>query len=116
MTNPKMLVFRCIPVPCLFALLLAAGCAPALSPGAARIEESGKDSMAGCKYLGEVTGTSRWGTEATILTHAGKDRAKHEAYEKAAQLGGTHIVWRSLVDGYPAVAIGDVYLCGEPAK
>ena len=91
------------------------GCA-SISPTAAKIKEAGKDSVSGCKYLGEVTGTSKVGSESAVLYHTGKDNAKKDALEKAAQLGGTHIVWRSLIDARPIVAIGEVYQCGETTK
>ena len=101
---------------CFFVLLLAmSGCA-SLSPSAAKIKESGKDTVSGCKYLGEVTGSSKVGSESAALYHTGKDNAKKDALEKAAQLGGTHIVWRPLIDARPIIAICDVYLCGETTK
>ena len=98
-----------------FLLLMMSGCA-SLSPAAAKIRESGKDTVSGCKYLGEVTGTSAVGTESAVLYHTGKDNAKKDALEKAAKLGGTHVVWRPLIDARPIIAVCDVYLCGEPAK
>ena len=96
-------------------LLTISGCA-SLSPAGARIQEAGKETVSGCKYLGEVTGTSKVGSESAVLYHTGKDNAKKDALEKAAKLGGTHIVWRPLIDARPIVAVCDVYLCGEPAK
>src|SRR5512139_4105623 len=101
---------------CLFVLLLVvSGCA-SISPAASKIKESGKDSVSGCKYLGEVTGTSKVGSESAVLYHTGKDNAKKDALEKAAQLGGTHIVWRPLIDARPIVAVGEVYQCGETTR
>ncbi len=100
----------------LIVLLLGmSGCA-SLSPGAAKIREADKASVSGCKHLGEVTGTSAVGTESAVLYHTGKDNAKKDALEKAAKLGGTHVVWRPLIDARPIIAVCDVYLCGEPAK
>jgi hypothetical protein len=96
-------------------LLVMSGCA-SLSPAAGKIKEAGKDTVSGCKYLGEVTGTSKVGSESAVLYHTGKDNAKKDALEKAAQLGGTHIVWRPLIDARPIVATCDVYLCGETTK
>lgn len=96
-------------------LLVMPGCAT-LSPGAAKIKEAGKDTVSECKYLGEVTGSSKVGSESAVLYHTGKDNAKKDALEKAAQLGGTHIVWRPLIDARPIIAICDVYLCGETTK
>jgi hypothetical protein len=96
-------------------MLAISGCA-SISPAAAKIRESGKDAVSGCKYLGEVTGTSAVGTESAVLYHTGKDNAKKDALEKAAQLGGTHVVWRPLIDARPIIAVCDVYLCGEPVK
>jgi hypothetical protein len=100
----------------LFVLLaVTSGCA-SISPAAAKIREADKASVSGCKHLGEVTGTSAVGTESAVLYHTGKDNAKKDALEKAAQLGGTHVVWRPLIDARPIIAVCDVYLCGEPAK
>jgi len=93
------------------ALLVMSGCATTLSPAAARIKESAKETVSGCKYLGEVTGTSAVGSNASILYHTGEDRAKSEALENAAKLGGTHIVWRSYIETVPAIATCDVYSC-----
>jgi hypothetical protein len=110
-------VFCCHAATCLlFVLLLAmSGCA-SLSPSAAKIKEAGKETVSECKYLGEVTGTSDVGSVSEVLYQTGKDNAKKEALEKAAQLGGTHIVCRPLIDARPIIAVCDVYLCGEPAK
>jgi hypothetical protein len=98
-----------------FLLLVMSGCA-SLSPAAGKIKEAGKDAVSGCKYLGEVTGTSKVGSESAVLYQTGKDNAKKDALEKAAQLGGTHIVWRPLIDARPIIATCDVYLCGETTK
>ena len=110
-------VSNCNATTCFFIVLLflMSGCA-SLSPSAAKIKESGKDTVSGCKYLGEVTGSSKVGSESAALYHTGKDNAKKDALEKAAQLGGTHIVWRPLIDARPIVATCDVYLCGETTK
>jgi len=110
-------VFCCNAATCyLFVLFLVmSGCA-SLSPSAAKIKETGKENVSGRNYLGEVTGTSKVGSESAVLYHTGKDNAKKDALEKAAQLGGTHIVWRPLIDARPVVAICDVYLCGETTK
>jgi hypothetical protein len=110
-------VYYCNSTACLLIVLLLvmSGCA-SLSPSAAKIKEAGKDTVSGCKYLGEVTGTSKVGSESAVMFHTGKDNAKKDALEKAAKLGGTHIVWRPLIDARPIIAICDVYLCGETTK
>lgn len=101
----------------LIALLLGmSGCATTLSPAAAKIKEGDKETVSGCKHLGEVTGTSAVGSESAVMYHTGKDRARSDALEKAAKLGGTHIMWRPLIEGRPIIAVCDVYLCGETAK
>jgi hypothetical protein len=116
MVKPRK-VFCCAAATCfvIVLLFLISGCA-SLSPSAAKIKEAGKDTVAACKYLGEVTGTSKVGSESAVLYHTGKDNAKKEALEKAATLGGTHIVWRPLIEARPIIAICDVYLCGETTK
>src|SRR5512139_1032288 len=110
-------VYYCNSTACLLIVLLLvmSGCA-SLSPAAAKIKEAGKENVSECKYLGEVTGTSKVGTESAALYHTGKDNAKKDALEKAAKLGGTHIVWRPLIEARPIIAICDVYLCGETTK
>ena len=92
------------------ALFVMSGCA-SLSPAAANIKESAKETVSGCKYLGEVTGTSTMGSNASNLYHTGENKAQSEAKEKAVILGGTHIVWRSRIDATPIIVTGDVYLC-----
>src|SRR5512139_2440198 len=111
-------VFSCNTTTCLlFVLLLVmSGCATTHSPAASKIKEAGKETVSECKYLGEVTGTSNVGSESAVLYHTGKDRAKSDALEKAAKLGGTHIVWHPLIEARPIVAICDVYLCGDTTK
>jgi hypothetical protein len=111
-------VYYCYTTTCfLFVLLLVmSGCATTRSPAAAKIKEAGKETVSECKYLGKVTGTSKVGSETAVLYQTGKDKAKSEALEKAAKLGGTHIVWRPLIEARPIVAICDVYLCGESTK
>ena len=110
-------VFYCKATSCFFIVLLLVmpGCA-SLSPGAAKVREAEKATVSECKYLGEVTGTSKVGSESAVLYHTGKDNAKKDALEKAAKLGGTHIVWRPLIDARPIIATCDVYQCGETTK
>jgi hypothetical protein len=89
------------------ALFVMSGCA-SLSPGAAKIQQVEKPTVSECKYLGEVIGTSKAGN---MVYDVGKNRAKDDALEQAAKLGGTHIVWFQAIDSYPIRAICDVYLC-----
>jgi hypothetical protein len=74
----------------------------------ARPKPTRKPTVSECKYLGEVIGTSKAGN---MVYDVGKNRAKDDALEQAAKLGGTHIVWFQAIDSYPIRAICDVYLC-----
>jgi len=100
----------------LVLLLIMSGCATSRSAGASRIREVDNATVSGCKYLGEVHGSSEVGNQVPLFASVGMEKAKNEALERASQLGGTHVVWDKLIDGYPAFAKGNVYLCVETTK
>jgi hypothetical protein len=103
---------RRAPIPaCLLIVVVTfaiGGCATPLSSKASAVREADESMVAGCTYLGDVAGTSGWGN---LAASAGIENAKHEAMEKAAALGATHIVWRSLTGGYSPTATGRAYRC-----
>jgi hypothetical protein len=70
------------------ALCLAACGGSSLSPAAAKIREGDESSLTDCQQLEQVTGTSSASDNNTA-----QREAKHDALEKAAKLGATHIRW-----------------------
>ena len=88
-----------------FALgLLLVGCAT-VPTGIADADES---RVAGCRYLGDVTGTSGWGG---VAAGPGMDNARNDARAQAARLGATHVVWQAITGGYGSSAHGRAYAC-----
>ena len=92
----------------LMLTLIISGCATSRSVGASRIQEADSATVSGCKYLGEVHGSSGWGNLAASV---GMDNAKNEAWEKSSELGATHIVWNQIMGGYSPSVSGKAYLC-----
>lgn len=90
------------------ALVATSGCATRMSASAAAVQGADEGQVAGCKFLGEVQGSSGWGN---IAASKGMDNARNEAQEKAAKLGATHIVWMNISGGYSPFAIGRAYDC-----
>lgn len=88
--------------------LIISGCATSRSVGASRIQEADSATVSGCKYLGEVHGSSGWGNLAASV---GMENAKNEAWERASELGATHIVWNQIMGGYSPSVSGKAYLC-----
>ncbi|MDA8179564.1 MAG: hypothetical protein M0T69_08520 [Deltaproteobacteria bacterium] len=93
--------------------LIISGCATSRSVGASRIQEADPAMVSGCKYLGEVHGSSGWGNLAASV---GMENAKNEAWERASELGATHIVWNQIMGGYSPSVSGKAYLCVERKK
>jgi len=85
------------------------GCATSRSVGASRIQEADSGTVSGCKYLGEVHGSSGWGNLAASV---GMENAKNEAWERASELGATHIVWNQIMGGFSPSVSGKAYYCG----
>jgi hypothetical protein len=93
-------------------LLLAAGCdkmpqspLKMLNPGVKEVEPW---QVSACDFVGQVEGRAltrhAQGTEPLNM-------AKGEALKKAANLGATHLVWKELVRGPQARAVGRAYHC-----
>jgi hypothetical protein len=96
---------------CTAAILLAlsgSGCATALSPAAARIQPADQSSVAGCTFLGDVSGSSDWGNLAATQ---GMQNARNEGLEQAAAMEATHVVWINIAGGYSPYANGKAYKC-----
>ena len=88
--------------------LFISGCATSRSISASRIQDADSAMVSGCKYLGEVHGSSGWGNLAASV---GMGNAKNQASERAAELGATHIVWNQIMGGYSPSVSGKAYLC-----
>lgn len=87
------------------------GCATGRSPAATRIQEADSNMVAGCTYLGEVSGTSGWGG---LAASTGIENAKNQALDQAAKKGATHVVWNNLAGGWSPSVSGKAYRCPEP--
>jgi hypothetical protein len=96
--------------PLVAVVMLLAGCATTPSVEAARIADADEKSVAYCRFLGAVQGSSGWGN---LAVSTGMENAKNEAREKAARLGATTIVWQSVSGGYSPYASGRAYACSR---
>lgn len=90
------------------AVALLAGCATSRSPAALTVQEADANMVAGCTYLGDVTGTSGWGG---LAASTGIENAKNQALERAAKKGATHVVWNSIAGGWGPSVSGKAYRC-----
>ena len=88
--------------------ILVSGCATTPSPRASTILDADKNTVANCKFVGSVSGTSGWGN---LAASAGINNAKNEAREQAVRLNATHIVWLSVAGGYSPNVSGNAYKC-----
>ena len=92
-----------------FLLAMLGACTfsrPVQVPG---IRVAEKESVAGCQYLDTVYGTSSW---YGVFAERGVENARMSAFEKAQSLGGTHIVWELIPQGYGSSQVaGKVYTC-----
>ena len=82
------------------------GCATGLSTAGAKIQDADPKIIEGCRYLGEVHGSSGWGN---LAASTGIQNAKNEAIESAAALGATHIIWTNIAGGYSPNVSGRAY-------
>jgi hypothetical protein len=99
----------------LFSILIAfiaglTACATTPTAAAAKVADADESMVTGCRFLGEVQGSSGWGN---LAASAGMENAKNEARENAAKLSATDIVWRSISGGYSPYVNGRAYLCGN---
>jgi hypothetical protein len=75
------------------AMLLLLGCATALTPEAAKIQEADEEMVKSCKFLGSMTGKSSLGI---ALPETGEANAKADLLKKAAVKGVTHVIWKEV--------------------
>ena len=105
----------------LFFIAMLGACAskrPVHAPIIEEVEEQAlviqiadQESMAGCRYIDSVYGTSSW---YGVFAETGIRNARESAFEKAQNLGGTHIVWETTPQGYGSSQVaGKVYKCGK---
>lgn len=101
----------------LLALSLT-GCATALTHEASRItqiDQSQKSMVKDCKTMGEVMGSSSYG--GLFMQEAGKNYAKNQAMNEAANMGATHVMWTTAEGGFfGGKAYGVAYKCGKIAS
>lgn len=84
------------------------GCATTKSAMAAKVLEADERTVSNCKYVGDVAGTSGWGN---LAASTGIKSAKTEAFEQAASLGATHVVWTQISGGYSPFVNNRAYRC-----
>jgi D-serine dehydratase len=79
------------------------------------VQEADSNMVAGCSYLGEVSGTSGWGG---LAASTGIENAKNQALEQAARKRATHVVWNTLAGGMSPSVSGKAYRCpsGPPEQ
>ena len=87
---------------------LLGACATSRSAAANRVQEADSNMVAGCTFLGEVSGTSGWGG---LAASTGIENAKNQALEQAAKKGATHVVWNALAGGWGPSVSGKAYRC-----
>lgn len=88
--------------------LLLSGCATGLSAAGGKVKEAEPKTVEGCRYLGEVHGSSGWGN---LAASTGIQNAKNEAIESAAALGATHVLWTNIAGGFSPYVSGRAYVC-----
>ena len=88
--------------------ILISSCATTLTKSAQQIAPADEKSVASCKIVGDVQGSSGWGNAAASV---GMQNATNETLERAAELGATHIVWVNVTGAYVSTAHGRAYRC-----
>ncbi len=91
------------------ALPLIAGCsAPQLKPEASAVKiVINKPDTAGCKYLGEITGSpGNWGTEESGAREALMVGASNDLRNQAYDMGGNVIYFQKINDESSWVLLG----------
>lgn len=100
-------MLRCFSVLVLCSVL--SSCATTLSSTGRSIAAADDKMVAGCKFVGDVQGSSGWGG---LAASTGMENSKNEALESAGTLGATHVVWVNVQGGYIPFAHGKAYKCG----
>jgi uncharacterized lipoprotein len=87
---------------------LLAACSTSRSAAAQKVQEADSSMVAGCTFLGDVSGTSGWGG---LAASTGIEYAKNQALDQAAKKGATHVVWNTLAGGMSSSVSGKAYKC-----
>lgn len=74
----------------LLIVLLMSGCATGNPVQVADIKVASPQAVAACDYRDTVHGTSSW---YGMFAEKGIENARLSAFDKARQLGATHLVW-----------------------
>jgi len=77
-----------------------------------RVRDADQSDVGRCEFVGRVSGSSSWG--GTSACGTGERNAMNEAREQAAELGATHVVWRSVnCDMSGTHADGEAFDCSR---
>jgi len=90
------------------ATVVLAGCATTLSPEARDVRQAPPEKVDDCDYIGMAQGSSGFGN---LASQVGMENARNEVREKAADMGGTDVVWVNVSGGFASSASGRVYDC-----
>lgn len=90
------------------AALLASGCAIQETAAASSIRIADAQMVKGCKFLGNVEGTSGW---SGLAASTGQDSSMNQALNEAARLGATDVVWENVNSSWGSEAFGAAYKC-----
>ncbi len=86
------------------------GCATQRTAESMKIVEADEDAVKKCRMVGETVGSSMYG--GLFMQEAGKNSAKNEAINSAANMQATHLVWRTAEGGFwGGKAVAAVYDC-----
>lgn len=79
------------------------------------VQEVAQQEINNCKFAGEVVGSSGYGK---ITKTTWKNKAKHKALKRAADLNATHIVWEDNSTGYGSgrFVSGKTFICNDSNK
>lgn len=90
------------------AALIFLSCATKVEIPPYGIIETDEKSAANCEFLGDVDGWVEWERKRNKQE---TESARFEAYNRAALLGATHIIWVKKKEDHLTSIIGRAYLC-----
>jgi hypothetical protein len=103
---------------CLFAITAFVASAGAMAAGywhKLNIQQATNQEISDCIFTGEVIGSSGFGKNTKTIW---KDKAKHKALKRAAELNATHIVWIDGSTGYGSgrYVSGKTFICNSSSN
>jgi hypothetical protein len=102
---------RLLTVGAIVTAALLAACATTQPSSTDSIVQTSDEAVAGCRYLGNVSGRAAAGmTQGQDVPNS---TAKARALERAAELGATHVVWYGVTGVDPTRAEGRAYECRQ---